>query len=420
MAITIHPDLQALIPALTAEEFQQLEANLLAEGCRDPLVLWQEEQVLLDGHNRYAICTKHELPYAVVELSLPDLDAAKVWMVTNQLGRRNLTPEQTSYLRGKQYEIQKRQGTRTDLTSHQSDEKSTNTSQALAVLHKVSAPTIQRDAQFARAVDAVAAVGGPETRQMILAREAKLGRQDVQRLATLAEEHPQTAKEVLTAVRDASSAKEIRATLAAALGTCEICGKTLSVPSSVERGIGPVCACKPSGAATGEAASPVAANGVSPAPSPLADRPVLSLEAHLDEVAAALVVLASRLEREALPGALDPYTEHSVWLAKACEQVVHTLTEHPVVREAVYPTPAPPLVNAAGARSSGVLQGAVLAMAERQRRFTCGALAAALKEDTKAVWQVLQRLLKQGVVRREGHDYVYLGQRPQAAPDERS
>lgn len=110
MAITIHPDLHSLIPALTAEEYQQLEANLLTEGCRDPLVVWREEHVLLDGHNRHTLCTAHDLPYAVVEVSLPDLDAAKAWMVRNQLGRRNLTPEQTSYWRGKQFELQKRQG----------------------------------------------------------------------------------------------------------------------------------------------------------------------------------------------------------------------------------------------------------------------------------------------------------------------
>ena len=53
MTITINPDLQTLIPPLTAEEYAQLEANLLADGCHDPLIVWQEEQTLLDGYNRY-------------------------------------------------------------------------------------------------------------------------------------------------------------------------------------------------------------------------------------------------------------------------------------------------------------------------------------------------------------------------------
>src|SRR5687768_14452452 len=107
MAIQIHPDLRSLIPPLTPEERAQLEANLLRDGCLDPLIVWQEEQTLLDGHNRLAICEAHGLAYQVAEIHLDDLDAAKEWMITNQLGRRNLPPNQTSYYRGKQYELQK-------------------------------------------------------------------------------------------------------------------------------------------------------------------------------------------------------------------------------------------------------------------------------------------------------------------------
>ncbi len=118
--MNINPELQSLIPPLTPDEYAQLEQNVLADGCHDALVVWQEEQTLLDGHNRYAICARHGLPYHTTELSLPDLDAAKQWMIANQLGRLNLTPEQMSYFRGEQYNLMKRQGKRTDLTSPQS------------------------------------------------------------------------------------------------------------------------------------------------------------------------------------------------------------------------------------------------------------------------------------------------------------
>jgi len=37
--IQIDSEFQALIPPLSAEERAQLEANLLADGCRDPLVV---------------------------------------------------------------------------------------------------------------------------------------------------------------------------------------------------------------------------------------------------------------------------------------------------------------------------------------------------------------------------------------------
>jgi hypothetical protein len=107
MSITINPDLQSLIPPLAPEEHAQLEANLVADGCRDPLIVWAEEQVVLDGHHRLTICEHHGLPYHIQELSLPSLDAAKAWMIANQLGRRNLSPEQMSYYRGEQYNLQK-------------------------------------------------------------------------------------------------------------------------------------------------------------------------------------------------------------------------------------------------------------------------------------------------------------------------
>jgi hypothetical protein len=210
MSLTIHPDLQSLIPPLTPEESAQLEANLLEGGCRDPLVVWAEEQVVLDGHNRLAICERHDLPYPIQELSLPDLDAAKAWMIAHQLGRRNLTPDQMSYYRGKQYEMQKRQGKRTDLTSHHSDGKSQDTAQVLADQHKVGKATIERDGAYARAVDTIAAAVGPEARQAILARQTKVTQQDVKALAKIATQHAHTAKEALDAVQEVKTPKQAR------------------------------------------------------------------------------------------------------------------------------------------------------------------------------------------------------------------
>ena len=77
-----------LIPPLTDEEYKGLEASILAEGCRDSLVVWGD--VLVDGHNRYRICTKHNIPYQVVQKDFADRNEAKLWMIRNQLSRRNL------------------------------------------------------------------------------------------------------------------------------------------------------------------------------------------------------------------------------------------------------------------------------------------------------------------------------------------
>ena len=90
----IDPEFQALIPPLLPQEFVQLEENLLRNGCRDALVTWRG--LLLDGHNRFAICTKHQLPMRTIDVPAPvaDRTEAKIWIVNNQAGRRNLSDDQ--------------------------------------------------------------------------------------------------------------------------------------------------------------------------------------------------------------------------------------------------------------------------------------------------------------------------------------
>ena len=215
--LTIHPELQALIPPLTVEEYAQLEANLVAEGCNDPLIVWQETETLLDGHNRLEICQRHGLDYAIHAISLPDLDAAKQWMIAHQLGRRNLTPDQMSYYRGKQYELQKQQGKRTDLTSGNSYQKSHTTAAQLARQHTVSEKTIRNDAAFTEAVDTVLAAVGPDARQVLLARETPVDRHSVKTLALIATASPQIARHVLEAVQAAPTPKEAGQRIHAAL-----------------------------------------------------------------------------------------------------------------------------------------------------------------------------------------------------------
>lgn len=89
MTIRIDPEFRDLIAPLRPDERSQLEANIVAEGVRDPLVVWQG--ILLDGHNRYDIATKFGLPYQTVEREFDSRDAVVLWIVYNQFGRRNLT-----------------------------------------------------------------------------------------------------------------------------------------------------------------------------------------------------------------------------------------------------------------------------------------------------------------------------------------
>ena len=85
----VDPEFRALIPPLTKDEYNQLEQNVLAHGCRDPIVLWRNK--VIDGHNRFKICLRHGIEYETVKLRFPFREEVKLWILDNQLGRRNLT-----------------------------------------------------------------------------------------------------------------------------------------------------------------------------------------------------------------------------------------------------------------------------------------------------------------------------------------
>ena len=100
--ITIDKEFQSLIPPLSEDEYKQLEANCVADGIRDPLVVWKQEDgtmVLLDGHNRMKISAEHGgIPFQIVEKHFRNRDEALVWIFRNQIGRRNLSAYDRSVL----------------------------------------------------------------------------------------------------------------------------------------------------------------------------------------------------------------------------------------------------------------------------------------------------------------------------------
>lgn len=89
MQIVIDEEFRKLIPPLTPEEFAGLKQSIMSEGCRDPLVLWGN--ILIDGHNRYDICTRKNIPFTTVKKEFASREDAILWMIDNQESRRNLT-----------------------------------------------------------------------------------------------------------------------------------------------------------------------------------------------------------------------------------------------------------------------------------------------------------------------------------------
>jgi N6-adenosine-specific RNA methylase IME4 len=140
--LTIDPEFHALIPPPTSDGLAGLEASIVAEGCRDKLLVWNG--VLVDGHNRYEICHRHGIPFQVTNREFSDRAAAMDWMIANQLGRRNLTPDQFTILLGKRYNAQKETRGGNRRSKGQSDPL--NTASTLARQHGVSAKTVKRAA----------------------------------------------------------------------------------------------------------------------------------------------------------------------------------------------------------------------------------------------------------------------------------
>jgi N6-adenosine-specific RNA methylase IME4 len=118
--IIISPELKSILPPLTPDEYKILEESLLVEGCRNPLIIWNN--ILVDGYNRYAICTKHNIHYRIEEIQANNIEDIKLWIIDNQKGRRNLTDGWKFELAQVRKEIllkqgRETQGARTDLLS---------------------------------------------------------------------------------------------------------------------------------------------------------------------------------------------------------------------------------------------------------------------------------------------------------------
>lgn len=152
-SIMIDAAFKAQIPPLSPEEREQLEANIVAHGCRDPLTTWNG--ILLDGHNRLEICTRLGLPFKVVSIELPNREAAEDWIDANQLGRRNLTPDAFRLLVGRRYNRMKKAATgRADRVfwGDQTDPPK-STAAKLAMDYGTSEATVKRAARFAAEVE---------------------------------------------------------------------------------------------------------------------------------------------------------------------------------------------------------------------------------------------------------------------------
>jgi hypothetical protein len=210
--ITVIPELESLIPPLNPDEAKQLEVNLIRNGCREALLVWTTTQnivnplsqsitpvyVLVDGHNRFRICQKNKIDFQIHLVSYKNMQEVREFMIDNQIGRRNLTPEQASYLRGMKYlnlkqnkgqydriehSAQNEHYAETDSENHNAQnehyDKKKKTAELLGEKFNVGQATIRRDAEFAQGLEMLE----PSLKTAVLAGQTKLSKSKIQQLS---------------------------------------------------------------------------------------------------------------------------------------------------------------------------------------------------------------------------------------------
>ena len=198
--LKIDPEFQSQIPPLTDDEFKQLEENILKEGkLISPLIVWGN--TLVDGYNRYAILQKHpEICFSTMPLRFANREEALAWICKNQLGRRNLTPEQKKFLIGKQYSVEHRKPGGNGNNQHTAAAKKTapeelcqidtipptsaeaSVRKQIAERNNVSESYVARSEKFMRGVEIMEQMM-PGTKEKVLSGQFKVRDADMHRLA---------------------------------------------------------------------------------------------------------------------------------------------------------------------------------------------------------------------------------------------
>jgi hypothetical protein len=189
--IVVNEELKAYIDPMTPDEYEALERSILAEGCRDALVLWGN--ILVDGHHRYSVCRKHGLPFQTMQNThFQSMDDVHLWMIDQHLGRRSVSPFQRGVLALRKRNILAERRVRADETGAPPE----------AVAEAPAAPADLPEAPEAEAPTATASVSSAPADSLssreAVARAARLSNNQVGMIEKI---QKQAAEEVVAAVK---------------------------------------------------------------------------------------------------------------------------------------------------------------------------------------------------------------------------
>jgi DNA modification methylase len=223
MDLIVHSLFERFLPRLTEEELERLEGSMVEEGCREPIIVWEEENSIVDGHNRYRLCKKHDLDFEVIYKSFSDETAVLEWMAINQLGRRNLSAEWYAYMmaggwKTAREEVKKlKEARKADVASvglfqgqkvvpADANLKLGDVDKKIAQDNNVSTITLRNHAKYREAVDTIKDTLGEDYREKLLDKDINLSRSDIIEIGDMT---PEKIKTVVDKV-EKGEAKNLR------------------------------------------------------------------------------------------------------------------------------------------------------------------------------------------------------------------
>lgn len=193
--LKIDEKFKQLIPPLSSHEQIQLKENIVQDGCREPLCVWND--TIVDGHNRYEICTQLAIPFYIQPLSFNNREEVIAWICANQLGRRNISDETRRYLIGKRYQTEKNIHVRNPVGKNQHAEKDVHgefchkphaqgyqriTAEKLGNEYRINERTVRKYAGYAKTIDDLSKKD-PELISKVLTGKVKISYGNISKLS---------------------------------------------------------------------------------------------------------------------------------------------------------------------------------------------------------------------------------------------
>lgn len=215
----IDPEFRDKIPAMPQEDFDGLRADIIRDGyVRDPLVVWKEENILLDGHHRWRVINENKETlgdkFRVDYKSFPDRWAAIAWICANQLHKHNLSGNQRAKLIQEEHDARVQsvsnplgtnQYTKKDDDHFGHRAKKQSTRSEIAKEHGVGEGSVQRAIEFGRGLDRAAEVD-PSIKNDVLSGKVKAPRNQIAEIRLI--ENDEEVKEAVEVIRDPSKKRD--------------------------------------------------------------------------------------------------------------------------------------------------------------------------------------------------------------------